>query len=288
MADVFPIVAGTDGSPKAEAAVDQAGAEALRRDLPLRLIYGFAPLYGYAGLDPMPADEILRACPAIVDHEVERVRLMFPELDVSGEVIVADPAVALVEESSKAAVVYVGARGLGVVRRLLLGSVSSKVATYAKCPVVVVRGPAGDPKGPVVVGVSPEDGSPDELEYAFNAARSLGVDVRVVQAHQHAAANVEFLPPDVMREFVASRALAVEERIRERVKIVQDEHPDVHSALDVMPGHAVDALLEASKNASLVVVGASRKGALASRFLGSVTQGVLGGAPIVAVIPAEG
>ena len=45
MTDVFPVVAGTDGSVRAAAAVTQAAEEAVLRDLPLRLVYGFAPLY---------------------------------------------------------------------------------------------------------------------------------------------------------------------------------------------------------------------------------------------------
>jgi len=39
-----------------------------------------------------------------------------------------------------AALIVVGARGLGGMTRLLLGSVSEKVLRYARCPVLIVKG----------------------------------------------------------------------------------------------------------------------------------------------------
>ncbi|MCI1964263.1 MAG: universal stress protein [Ancrocorticia sp.] len=287
MTDVFPVVAGTDGSAKASAAVDEAAAFAQMRGLPLTLLYGFAPLYGYAGFDPTPPAEILDACQKVVDGEVERVRSAHPELVVKSAVPIADPAIALVDASADASAVFVGARGLGAVRRLLLGSVSTKVATYAKCPTFVVRGPVGDPHGPVVIGISPEYGSPEALHFGFAYARERGLAVRVIQAQQHVAANFDYLPPDVMREVIEDQIHAAEERAQHAFEAVAVDYPDVHASLDILPGHAVDALLDAAKEASLVVVGKHGAHNVAARLLGSVTLGVLGSAPFVAVIPSQ-
>lgn len=287
MTDVFPVVAGTDGSVRAAAAVTQAAEEAVLRDLPLRLVYGFAPLYGYTGLDPTPPADILQACEEVLHAEVDRIRNAFPGLDVSSEVIVSDPAVALVDESKKASILFVGARGLGAVRRLLLGSVSTKVATYAKCPVIVVRGQPGDPEGPIVVGVSPEVGSSEAVEFAFTEARIRGKAVRVIQSQQHAAANFEYLPETAMRVMVARRMEDVAQRSAEAFEKIKETYPDVHATLEVLNVHAVDALLDAGDEASLVVVGKHGGSVLASRLMGSVTQGVLGSAPVVAVVPKD-
>lgn len=287
MTDVFPVVVGTDGSVRAAAAVTQAAEEAVLRDLPLRLIYGFAPLYGYTGLDPTPPADILHACEEVLQAEVDRIRKAFPSLDVSSAVIVADPAVVLVEESKKATILFVGARGLGAVRRLLLGSVSTKAATYAKCPVIVVRGKAGDPNGPIVVGVSPEVGSNEAVEFAFTEARLRNKAVRVIQSQQHAAANYELLPETAIRAMVALRMDDVAKRSEEAFEKIKATYPDVEATLDVLNFHAVDALLDASDEASLIVVGKHGGGVLASRIMGSVTQGVLGSAPVVAVVPKD-
>ena len=50
-------------------------------------------------------------------------------------------------QARHASLAVVGARGHGEVTGLLIGSVSEYVATHAKCPVVIVRGEAGDRRG---------------------------------------------------------------------------------------------------------------------------------------------
>jgi nucleotide-binding universal stress UspA family protein len=52
---------------------------------------------------------------------------------------VGDPARALLELAATADLLVVGSRGLGAVRRVLLGSVSEKVLQHAPCPVLIVR-----------------------------------------------------------------------------------------------------------------------------------------------------
>ena len=54
---------------------------------------------------------------------------------------VGDPARQLLEMAATADLVVVGSRGLGAVRRLLLGSVSEKVLQHAPCPVLIVKDP---------------------------------------------------------------------------------------------------------------------------------------------------
>jgi nucleotide-binding universal stress UspA family protein len=53
-----------------------------------------------------------------------------------------DPKEAIVNEARnwKASTIFVGARGIGRVERVLLGSVSSTAVTHAPCTVEVVRG----------------------------------------------------------------------------------------------------------------------------------------------------
>ncbi len=70
-------------------------------------------------------------------------RLTAAGLIASGKALLDDPRRALIEEAGawKADCVFVGARGLNTFERLLLGSVSSKVAGHAPCSVEVVRFP---------------------------------------------------------------------------------------------------------------------------------------------------
>ena len=73
-------------------------------------------------------------------------------LNASGKIILDDPGHGLIEEAEtwEADCVFVGARGLNALERLLLGSVSSKVAGHAPCSVEVVRHPEKDVK--IIIG----------------------------------------------------------------------------------------------------------------------------------------
>jgi len=61
-----------------------------------------------------------------------------PEVTVS--VVTGDPAEELIKASQDADMLVVGSRGSGGFATLLMGSVSSKAAHHAACPVVVIRG----------------------------------------------------------------------------------------------------------------------------------------------------
>ena len=85
-----------------------------------------------------------------IQSERERVRLAIEAatrkltavgLEVSALVEQADPEKLICDEavSWEADCVFLGARGMGVVDRLLIGSISSAVAAKALCPVEVVR-----------------------------------------------------------------------------------------------------------------------------------------------------
>jgi nucleotide-binding universal stress UspA family protein len=71
----------------------------------------------------------------------ERVRALFPEWIVSHEAYADSPAWAIVHaaEQFKADVAVVGSHSRGVLGRLVLGSVSQKVLSYANCAVRVAR-----------------------------------------------------------------------------------------------------------------------------------------------------
>ena len=82
MADVYPVVAGTDGSVRAGAAVTEAAAEAVRQDLRSGSSTDLPRFYGYAGLDPTPPPDILQSCQDVLDSEQTRIEKDFPRLQI--------------------------------------------------------------------------------------------------------------------------------------------------------------------------------------------------------------
>lgn len=92
----------------------------------------------------------------------------------------------LVEESASVALIVVGSHGLGGLRGVLVGSVALKVAAQASCPVIVVRGPATPPEGPIVVGVDDSAESERAVEFAMEFAC-----VREVRDHGAFAYSVD-------------------------------------------------------------------------------------------------
>lgn len=278
------IVAGTDGSQPAQYAAQLAAEEALRRDLLLNLVYAFAPLYGRVEAS-YSQDAVMENCKQILDSEEQRLRELYPDVEITTEVVVNDPALALIEKSAEADTVYVGARGLGAIRRMFLGSVLRKLATYSQCPCVVVLDRLMNPNGPVVVGMAPDDGAPRAVEYAMKSAQSRNVPVRVIQAQQHAAANVGFLERNALRELVEQGMADVAEETRMAFEAMLRRYPDVQATFEMTSEHAVDALAAAADDASLVVVGSQAAAMPVLRILGSVAAGILQAAPVVAVVP---
>ena len=94
-------------------------------------------------------------------------------------------AAALLDASDGADLLVVGARGLGRVRRLLLGSVSQQCLHHATCPVAIVRDgtqQSDERIARIVVGIDGSDTAGRALEWALEAGRLHQATVEVVHA----------------------------------------------------------------------------------------------------------
>jgi nucleotide-binding universal stress UspA family protein len=146
------IVAAVDGSPVSERALAFAIEEAEARHLPLTVVVARPTLSarwsGDARLSP-PLDtakaEDMQAVAEEMLAKVERERGKPNTAPTSIELLNGPPAEIIEEFLRPSDVLVIGSRGIGGVRRLLLGSVSSALVQAAPCPVVVVRPePAGN------------------------------------------------------------------------------------------------------------------------------------------------
>ena len=142
---VFParILVATDGSEEAAAAMGSALDLAAKTGSRLDLIHVgmLEPVYhperhGY----PLLYEKVREEAQRLLDEQVEKV-------EASGCTVERailrigrpDEEIVVAAEEMDAGLVVIGNRGLGGVRRALMGSVSDSVVRHANCPVLVVR-----------------------------------------------------------------------------------------------------------------------------------------------------
>lgn len=134
------VVVGVDGSEPSAKAMQWAVAEAQRRHATVTAVmaWGLLDQHHAAGedeFDPHYSETDARAAlEGFVAHAIDS-----SPAPVKLEAINDLPARALIDRAQQSELLVVGARGLGGFRDLLLGSVSHRCLTHARCPTVVVR-----------------------------------------------------------------------------------------------------------------------------------------------------
>ena len=137
------LVVGFDGSEEARRALDWALQEAGVRRAPLRVVaavQGTPPveLWG-APAPPAVSAEELAAARARTESALAAASQSHPEVSAEVVAVPGHPSAVLIQESRDAALVVVGATGVGGFVRTLLGSVSTAVVGRASCPVAIVH-----------------------------------------------------------------------------------------------------------------------------------------------------
>lgn len=189
----------------------------------------------------------------------------------------------LVDAARDASMLVLGSKGHGRVAEILLGSVSQRAARRAHCPVVVVR-PAENPGSHrVVVGVDGSEPSLRALDFALRHAALSHEKVSVIRAWRPHTMPIDKrgnVPPTM-----SATLLQEEQAVADVVAEAQAEHPDIAIEPDFIATDPSHALVDASAQATLVVVGTQGLNAIGEAVLGSVSQDVLHRAhcPVVVV-----
>jgi nucleotide-binding universal stress UspA family protein len=139
MMNPFPtvILLATDGSEEAQIAARMAAGIAVGTGSELHLVY----VAGTGGADPRVYEQMRRSSRALLDEQAAKMR------DAGAKITQRhlrngrpeQEIVALAEELG-AGLIVMGGRGLGGMKRALIGSVSDSVVRHAHCPVLVARG----------------------------------------------------------------------------------------------------------------------------------------------------
>ncbi|MEV6979065.1 universal stress protein [Kitasatospora sp. NPDC093806] len=257
-----PVLVGVDGSEASLAAVDVAVREARLRGCGLRIVHAFIWPLMHVSLGPAkhgPAEGGLRQqAEEVLAVARDRARALDPRLEVYTELVTGEPLSVLARRSRESCLAVVGSRGLGRFGALLIGSVAVHLAAHAACPVLIVRG-RPDPGGDVLVAVDGSGVGAEAGGFAFAEAAVRGARLTALHVwHPHAGF------PD-QEERVLAEALAG----------WREKYPEVELRSSVLEAHPRPALIEASREAQLLVVGARGRGGFAGMLLGSTSQAMI-------------
>lgn len=275
------IVVGVDGSEPAAAALDWAVRQAAAERRPLTVVHACGVPGAMQDFEDIVAHERgLRSVGRSIAREaVEDVRLADGTVAVESLVTMGHPETVLVEASESADLLVVGARGRGTVASALLGSVSAVVARESVCPVVIVREfeeVDDEEDGPrrVVCGVDGSPVSTAAVEFSFRMASVRRAPLTLLHAtwdrREQASSLID------LRTYAEKVNLSEQEErlVSETVAGLCEKYPDVAVTECYRRGEPVRQLVEASRDASLLVVGTRSRRLLATTLLGSVSRGV--------------
>ncbi|AVZ71388.1 stress-inducible protein [Streptomyces lunaelactis] len=291
------ITVGLDGSPESLAAVDWAAREAQLRDTPLRLVHAgrwqprtYAPLTG----TPTPSrlnDPRRDWAERLPRETAARLAERHPGLRVSAEQSAERPVTALLAASRDADLLVLGSRGLSGVTGFLADSVGLWVVARTERPVVLVRAGEGAENdhmtGDVVLGLGLENSDNSVIGFAFHAASRRAANLRVVHGWKPPPSSYGYgeafdIEPN------AELGTQVRRRLADALRPWRSKFPGVEVNEQALIGTAGSHLVDASRNAALVVIGRRNRRTPFGNHIGPVTHAVLHhvAAP-VAVVPHD-
>ncbi|ALG86480.1 universal stress protein [Gordonia phthalatica] len=265
-----------DGSDQALQAVRWAAKSAERLNRRLDIVSVLPPVATVFGRLSMQSDEeAMHAARQKAESAVAtaaQTAVSAASAPVEHRVIEGKPALALRAVSTRSHMLVVGRRGLGGVRGLLLGSVSTDLAANSDCPTVVVPSGGGRDSGPVVVGFDGSPAADAALERAFDAAATLKAPLTVVHSYGGFTDEVfHGYSGQVLENLRGNAEIAVATQIAEH----SERLPDVEVTIDLTTEPPAEHLATLSETAQLVVVGTRGRGGFRGLTLGSTSQAVL-------------
>lgn len=243
----LPVVVGVDRSDEAIQALRFGLLEARSRACGLLLVHTFAAstqnsYFSVDDVESMHADgvSVLEEAVAILGKEPG------PAVPITTLLRQGPAGMILGDLSSRAQCIVVGRRNSGWGERLLTGSVSSRVSAKSQCAVVMV--PHGwnidaATMGPVVVAIDGKSSAYAALLYAFCAADQRQADLVVLHAAPTGESKQDLTEQDV--------------EVAEVLAGWRSEFPDVAVTTSIVHMKATLACENASRDASLLVLGRS-------------------------------
>src|SRR5690349_18804480 len=238
-----PVVVAVDGSEDSLRAAEWAALEARRRSTRLRIVSvpAIVPrLHSYQASPTVIANALRGIAARALGAAITRCEEVAPGLPVTTDLLSGEPALAVTESGTDAAMLVVGARGAGGFASMVLGSVSRYVASRAACPVGVVREESMAVHREITVGIRDPQDIGAALAFAFDEAMRRSADLVVVHTWYWIPASVTAVrgaatgmrPDDPVR--VSTEA---DRQLVAALAGWRDKYPAVNVRRDVIHGH---------------------------------------------------
>lgn len=290
---IRPIVVGTDLQPAARAAADWAAQRAQYLGLPLLLVTSTPGIpipprtsVYEAMRSPDYLTEVKARAGRRLEEEAVRLREAHPGVTVDTLVSEGDAAGVLVDLSRTARFTVIGTHGKPDITARLLGGVAEGVISNAVGTVVAVPPGAYHVSGPVVTGIDDPDRAHDVLRIAHTEAQFSKRPLVVLHAWHEAVFGT---PYDVPVLIGATGAIEgeIREVMAEALARYHAQFDDVTATVDVVEGNAREVLVDRSRSASSLVIGARGKGGFLGLLLGSTSRFVVrhSQCPVIVVRP---
>ncbi|MFF3403660.1 universal stress protein [Streptomyces sp. NPDC002659] len=288
------VTVGLDGSNESLAAAEWAAREARLRGLPLRLVNVWEP-QPYIQAPLLGGETMQHWAQRIPRDTAEELRLRHPDVEITVDQVAGRPGTVLPDEARDAELLVLGSRGLSGAAGFMVGSVGMATVAHTERPVVLVRPgeKAEDERAPgptanrlVVLGLDTEHPDDSVIEFAFDAAARRATALHVVHGWNLPPYFAYGVPADPRMN--AQLAAQEADSLAEALRPWRQKFPAVEVVERSRPGKPANHLVDASRDAALVVVGRRTRRSPLGAHIGPVTHAVLHHATSpVAVVPHD-
>lgn len=274
------ITIAVDGSPSSKLAVQALAHLAPPEELDL--VHAITlPDYNYAMITPELRQEFQAEIEAKLRKEGEGILAQakeglpsdFPQAQEIHQT--GHPVDVILEtaQSAKSHLIVLGARGLGQVKELMLGSTSHRVLMHAPCSTMVIKKPVPRLKK-ILLPVEGEEDITTVLQFLALQPFRETVDIDVLAVWP----QPQLAWPVTLGQSKLLELHAIEEA-QDRMKTVTDRLTRMNYSAEAKvgmgdPAYAILEQAEASQ-ADLILMGTHGRGGLARFFMGSVSHSVL-------------
>ncbi|KPC78393.1 MULTISPECIES: universal stress protein [Streptomyces] len=263
-------VVGVDGSEQARAAALWGAADAARLQHGLFLVHAtnLDRLDRFASFET--SEHVQDKGNALLAEAEKEIRRRFPSLDLTVKMSRRNPVSALHAAARPGDTIVVGSRGSGGFGPLLLGSTGLEAAVGSPVPVIVVRGESGREDGAPVTAAVRDEHDAVWLARTAREAKARGCALRLLNVRRLLAG---FGGRPALPEDAGGPGEQLTDDLAARLRA---ESPGLTVRTEVVTARSVaSALVDASREAGLLVMGSHERRGMSVLGLGHVVHAAL-------------